>query len=106
MQACDAHQLPASFAQVWPPGERAGHSEGTSPLISAMSEIQDDKAQYCIPFILERLEVHHRQHEGEENAPPFFLGLNGVQGAGKTALVTSSPPLAIYSNPLIPSGSL
>lgn len=61
--------------------------------LAAMSEIQDDKAQYCIPFILERLEAHHRQHEGEENAPPFFLGLNGVQGAGKTVLVTFFPPL-------------
>jgi hypothetical protein len=58
-----------------------------------MSEIQDDKAQYCIPFILERLEAHRQQHEGEENAPPFFLGLNGVQGAGKTVLVTFFPLL-------------
>jgi len=62
-----------------------------------MSEIQDDKAQYCIPFILERLEAHRRQHEGEENVPPFFLGLNGVQGAGKTVLVNLLPPPAIHS---------
>jgi len=53
-----------------------------------MSEIEDDKSQFCLPFILERLEVHGRQHEGDEDAPPFFLGLNGVQGAGKTVLVT------------------
>jgi hypothetical protein len=63
-----------------------------------MSEIQDDKAQYCIPFILERLEAHRRQHEGEENVPPFFLGLNGVQGAGKTVLVTFSPLLRFIPN--------
>jgi hypothetical protein len=97
MQACDAHQLPAKFA---PPGlatwRRAGPYEGTSPLISAMSEIQDDKAQYCIPFILERLEVHRQQHEGEENAPPFFLGLNGVQGAGKTVLVIFFPSCDLF----------
>lgn len=52
-----------------------------------MSGIVDDKSQYCIPFILERLEVHHRRYANVENAPPFFLGLNGVQGAGKTVLV-------------------
>jgi D-glycerate 3-kinase len=71
-----------------------------------MSEIQDDKAQYCIPFILERLEAHRRQHEGEENAPPFFLGLNGVQGAGKTVLVTFLPPSYDPFQPLTPSRSL
>src|SRR2546423_1128228 len=58
-----------------------------------MSEIQDDKSQYCIPFILERLEVHRRQHDGEDNPPPFFLGLNGVQGAGKTVLVHVVSPM-------------
>lgn len=84
---------------------KAGHDEGTCPLSAAMSEIQDDKAQYCIPFILERLEVHRRQHEGEENAPPFFLGLNGVQGAGKTVLVTFSPSCDLFQ-PLTPSRSL
>lgn len=56
-----------------------------------MPEIVDDKSQYCIPFLLERLRVHaerHRQPDGSANAPPFFLGLNGVQGAGKTVLVS------------------
>jgi D-glycerate 3-kinase len=49
--------------------------------------IHDDKSQYCIPFILERLEAHRQLYARVENAPPFFLGLNGVQGAGKTVLV-------------------
>lgn len=53
-----------------------------------MSEIHDDKSQYCIPFILERLKVHQEQHLHSSNPPPFFLGLNGVQGAGKTVLVS------------------
>ena len=79
------HVMHTSCRPVWPP-----------LLISAMPEIQDDKAQYCIPFILERLEVHRRQHEGEENAPPFFLGLNGVQGAGKTVLVIFSPSCDLF----------
>ncbi|KAL9112960.1 MAG: hypothetical protein Q9227_002825 [Pyrenula ochraceoflavens] len=53
-----------------------------------MPNIVDDKSQYCIPFILDRLEVHRRKHGAEEDPPPFFLGLNGVQGAGKTVLVS------------------
>ena len=53
-----------------------------------MPEIVDDKSEHCIPFILERLRLHKEQHEGRgQKPPPFFLGLNGVQGAGKTTLV-------------------
>jgi D-glycerate 3-kinase len=54
-----------------------------------MPEIIDDKSQYCIPFLLERLRVHTERHRGK-STPPFFLGLNGVQGAGKTVLVSRS----------------
>ena len=53
-----------------------------------MPEIVDDKSEHCIPFILERLKQHREQYESKgETTPPFFLGLNGVQGAGKTTLV-------------------
>lgn len=53
-----------------------------------MPEIVDDKSEHCIPFILERLKLHEEQHEKRgQKPPPFFLGLNGVQGAGKTTLV-------------------
>ncbi len=45
-----------------------------------MSSFIDDKASICIPFILE----HLRNHKGPQ---PFVIGLNGIQGAGKTALV-------------------
>ncbi|KAJ5543079.1 hypothetical protein N7535_005508 [Penicillium sp. DV-2018c] len=53
-----------------------------------MPEIVDDKSQHCIPFLLERLRVHTERHRGKPT-PPFFIGLNGVQGAGKTVLVSA-----------------
>lgn len=56
------------------------------PQLFTMPDILDDKSEHCIPFILERLEAHREAHEGS-TPPPFFLGLNGVQGAGKTTLV-------------------
>ncbi|KAK2785486.1 hypothetical protein FQN52_008396 [Onygenales sp. PD_12] len=69
-----------------------------------MAQIVDDKSQYCIPFLLEQLGNHQKQHAHNPDPPPFFVGLNGVQGAGKTVLVTilrstlSSPP---YNLPTI-----
>ncbi|ROT38723.1 D-glycerate 3-kinase [Sodiomyces alkalinus F11] len=46
--------------------------------------IIDDKSPLCIPFILTHLQAHltspHRNR-------PFLVGLNGVQGIGKTTLV-------------------
>ncbi|KAI0106284.1 putative Uridine/cytidine kinase [Nemania sp. FL0031] len=46
-------------------------------------EIYDDKSPICIPFILERL----RTHLNSGSTRPFIIGLNGVQGVGKTTLV-------------------
>ena len=48
-------------------------------------QIIDDKSPVCIPFILSRLKAHQCQHPNK----PFFIGLNGVQGAGKTTLVSA-----------------
>lgn len=67
-----------------------------------MSAIIDDKSEHCIPFILDRIKAHRALHG--ENARPFFLGLNGVQGAGKTTLVRMqstrhSGPLAAANSP-------
>lgn len=49
----------------------------------AAAPIVDDKSPICIPFILERL----AQHRTDCPAKPFIIGLNGVQGVGKTTLV-------------------
>ncbi|KAF9888874.1 hypothetical protein FE257_008243 [Aspergillus nanangensis] len=70
-----------------------------------MPEIIDDKSQHCIPFLLNRLQAHQARFGNDPaNTPPFFLGLNGVQGAGKTVLVSTlhstlrAPP---YSLPVV-----
>ena len=60
---------------------------GRGSLPVSMPDIYDDKSQYCIPFILRRLALH-RQAFPEQSPPPFFIGLNGVQGVGKTTLVS------------------
>nr|POE54511.1 putative kinase mug58 [Quercus suber] len=72
---------------------------------SNMPNILDDKSSHCIPFILDRIADHRRAYAAKGEAPPpFFIGLNGVQGAGKTTLVTSvfktlsSPP---HSLPIV-----
>ncbi|KAL4889844.1 P-loop containing nucleoside triphosphate hydrolase protein [Aspergillus ambiguus] len=55
-----------------------------------MPQIIDDKSQHCIPFLLDRLKQHQLRHgNNPADTPPFFLGLNGVQGAGKTVLVST-----------------
>ncbi|KAI3332125.1 putative Uridine/cytidine kinase [Xylariaceae sp. AK1471] len=46
-------------------------------------EIHDDKSPICIPFILDRLQSHLTSG----STRPFIIGLNGVQGVGKTTLV-------------------
>ncbi|KAM0718660.1 hypothetical protein Q7P37_005731 [Cladosporium fusiforme] len=53
-----------------------------------MPEIIDDKSEHCVPFILDRIAKHREQYISKGETPtPFFVGLNGVQGAGKTTLV-------------------
>ncbi|KAI1377688.1 P-loop containing nucleoside triphosphate hydrolase protein [Hypoxylon crocopeplum] len=47
------------------------------------TEIIDDKSPICIPFILER----YKDYSAANPTRPFIIGLNGVQGAGKTTLV-------------------
>ncbi|GJC77900.1 putative kinase mug58 [Colletotrichum liriopes] len=52
-------------------------------MTSTAPQIIDDKSPLCIPFITGLLEKRSPQHGGR----PFMIGLNGVQGVGKTTLV-------------------
>ena len=52
-----------------------------------MSDVIDDKSRYYIPFIVERLKLHQETNVEKEDQPLFVIGMNGVQGAGKTTLV-------------------
>lgn len=59
-----------------------------------MAQIFDDKSEHCIPFILDHVQQHRRLHTSRGETPsPFFVGLNGVQGAGKTTLVGVKAPV-------------
>ncbi|KAB5577862.1 D-glycerate 3-kinase [Coniochaeta sp. 2T2.1] len=49
------------------------------------SRVIDDKSPLCIPFILSLLSAH--QSSPASTNRPFIIGLNGVQGVGKTTLV-------------------
>ncbi|CRK36446.1 hypothetical protein BN1708_007045 [Verticillium longisporum] len=66
-----------------------------------MAAILDDKSPICIPFILEHL-ADHLAAEGPDKARPFLIGLNGVQGVGKTTLVRSlADALAAEAHPAL-----
>ena len=67
--------------------DQSSRGTDTCKLQMDQSAPLDDKSPDCIPFILERLKVHDERYTNKDNVPPFFLGLNGVQGAGKTMLV-------------------
>lgn len=62
-----------------------------------MPDIVDDKSEHCIPFLLECLKAHQQKYAGPNEAPPFFVGLNGVQGAGKTVLVKEAQDWVSYA---------
>ncbi|KAH6634469.1 P-loop containing nucleoside triphosphate hydrolase protein [Chaetomium sp. MPI-SDFR-AT-0129] len=58
-----------------------------TPDVPLQTRVVDDKSPICIPFILSRLAAYQQQHAHEANPRPFIVGLNGVQGVGKTTLV-------------------
>ncbi|KAF7921415.1 hypothetical protein EAE99_007723 [Botrytis elliptica] len=58
-------------------------SSSSSPLPTP--PIIDDKTPHILPFILHYLSLHQKTHPTR----PFIIGLNGIQGAGKTTLVNT-----------------
>ncbi|CZR62533.1 related to ATP-binding protein, putative pantothenate kinase [Phialocephala subalpina] len=56
-------------------------------------EIHDDKSPHCIPFILSLLK---ERKVDDASTKPFIIGLNGVQGAGKTTLVSTLSSLLSF----------
>ncbi|KAK7185541.1 D-glycerate 3-kinase [Paraphaeosphaeria sporulosa] len=64
----------------------------------AQSPLNTDTVPHVIPFILSRLEAHTKAHAPTPSPPPFFVGLNGVQGVGKSVLV-SQPKKTLESEP-------
>lgn len=64
-----------------------------------MPESNKDNSEYCIPFILRHL--HHLREEAPhgQRVSPLFIGINGIQGAGKTVLVRLCPVSYIMENP-------
>jgi D-glycerate 3-kinase len=54
------------------------------PGAAPQTRVIDDKSPLCIPFILSLLEKHQ---SSPSSGRPFIIGLNGVQGVGKTTLV-------------------
>jgi len=62
----------------------------STPDVPLQSRVIDDKSPICIPFILTRLAAHRKaqaQQPQGATPSPFIIGLNGVQGVGKTTLV-------------------
>ncbi|KAF4778582.1 D-glycerate 3-kinase [Colletotrichum scovillei] len=55
-------------------------------MASAAPPIIDDKSPLCIPFITSLLKTRSTSQD-EASTRPFIIGLNGVQGVGKTTLV-------------------
>ncbi|KAL8780633.1 MAG: hypothetical protein Q9194_000824 [Teloschistes cf. exilis] len=53
-----------------------------------MADAASEKLEMCISFIREQLKIH-KQKCSNDAIEPFFLGMNGVQGIGKTYLVSS-----------------
>lgn len=50
----------------------------------------EDAEDHCIPFILKNLHLHRSKYSSSGRAAPaLFVGVNGMQGVGKTTLVSS-----------------
>ncbi|QSZ33774.1 hypothetical protein DSL72_005345 [Monilinia vaccinii-corymbosi] len=56
-----------------------------NPTSTTTAPIIDDKTPHILPFILHHLAPHQKAHPFR----PFIIGINGIQGAGKTTLVNT-----------------
>ncbi|KAL8970312.1 MAG: hypothetical protein Q9183_001580 [Haloplaca sp. 2 TL-2023] len=56
--------------------------------VSRAMSMSDEKHDLCMSFILDQMAAKESRSE-DVTAEPFFLGVNGVQGIGKTSLVSS-----------------
>ncbi len=59
----------------------------TTPDAPLGSRIVDDKSPICVPFILDRLAEYRKTPRPGQRRRPFIVGINGVQGVGKSTLV-------------------
>ena len=55
-----------------------------------MTTFADAKSDHCIAFILDQITLQDAKYkqEGDEGPRVLFVGLNGLQGVGKTTLVS------------------
>ena len=56
--------------------------------VARLAILRMNTLQTCLPFVLECLSHHSDHFASKGQTPPYFLGLNGVQGVGKTTLVS------------------
>ena len=52
-----------------------------------MSEVVDDKSERCILFILDCIS---KKLSDNTSQSPIIIGVNGVQGSGKSTLVSTN----------------
>lgn len=70
-----------------------------------MSDASNDKLQTCVSFIVQQLQ-RRDLHSNCKGSSPFFLGINGVQGIGKTSLVSLLSILTVIHSQMAPSTEL
>lgn len=53
--------------------------------VTAPTPAVDETTEICLNYILKQYELHTSSPKASQ---PFFIGLNGIQGSGKTTLVS------------------
>ena len=55
--------------------------------VTVSASVMNDQFCLSLNFILHHLRFHQEKWTAKNDRPPLFVGLNGVQGAGKSFLV-------------------